>query len=139
MLVNLEILKLILYFHFHNYFGFKSTSLSPSLLYFFISCFFSQRDCSLFIFTFITQRDCSLFTFFSLGACSLFTSTFFLQRDCSLFTFTFCFHRYCFLFTFFLREMTPRDCWPIGPGEGHWYGGGERLASYFFLLVLRCI
>ena len=32
--------------------------------------------------------------------------------------------------------MTPRDCWPIGPGQGHWYGGGERLVSFFFLLNL---
>ena len=29
-----------------------------------------------------------------------------------------------------LRDMIPRDCWPIGPGEGHWYGGGERLVRF---------
>ena len=44
----------------------------------------------------------------------------------------------CFQFHFFskstnfkiLRDMIPRDCWPIGPGEGHWYGGGERLVRF---------
>ena len=40
-----------------------------------------------------------------------------------------------------LRDMIPRDCWPIGPGEGHWYGGGERLvrfsSSQFCLISIK--
>ena len=23
----------------------------------------------------------------------------------------------------------PLDCWPVGEGQGHWYGGGESLKS----------
>eukprot|EP00092_Neocalanus_flemingeri_P006045 GFUD01006514.1.p1 GENE.GFUD01006514.1~~GFUD01006514.1.p1 ORF type:complete len:810 (-),score=153.12 GFUD01006514.1:109-2538(-) len=27
------------------------------------------------------------------------------------------------------KDTSPMDCWPIGPLNGHWYGGGERLMS----------
>lgn len=27
------------------------------------------------------------------------------------------------------KDITLRDCWPLGPGHGHWYGGGERLTA----------
>ena len=31
--------------------------------------------------------------------------------------------------TFRLQDTVPRDCWPVGGDHGHWYGGGETLAS----------
>lgn len=27
------------------------------------------------------------------------------------------------------ESTTPIDCWPVGEGAGHWYGGGESLGS----------
>ncbi|XP_023329548.1 myogenesis-regulating glycosidase isoform X5 [Eurytemora carolleeae] len=27
------------------------------------------------------------------------------------------------------EHISPQDCWPVGEGAGHWYGGGESLSS----------
>jgi len=27
------------------------------------------------------------------------------------------------------KDTSPIDCWPVGPSNGHWYGGGESLMS----------